>query len=361
MRTPDTVLITADDRSGAMETAAQCADAGLRTWVRSWDGEAVVDTDAQCVVTDLRSRHVSVGESAERVRVAIASAGRPLAHKIDSTLRGNWATEVAVLAEWGGVLVVPAYPSAGRTCVAGEVLVNDVPLVESEFAADLRSAARTSRPADALRRAGVSAVVEAADAAAVGHWLTRGAPGVCVADASTDDDVRAAAEAVVGNAHVVVVGTALAVGAAVVAGYRSDLPLRPQRAALPAGDAVIVCGSRHPASRAQANAASSLPGVSAIYPREDLVADPDIVALELAVRAHDQSHAGLSSVVVLLGGDTADAFLGERAVRVVGSLGPGLAVGEVDLDGRTVTVLTKPGGFGHDQLLVGILGTKETS
>jgi len=55
------------------------------------------------------------------------------------------------------------------------------------------------------------------------------------------------------------------------------------------------------------------------------------------------------------GGDTADAFLGERPVRVVASLAAGLALGEVLIDGRTVPILTKPGGFGQDQLLVELL------
>jgi hypothetical protein len=86
--------------------------------------------------------------------------------------------------------------------------------------------------------------------------------------------------------------------------------------------------------------------------------DPEVVALGLAVRAHDHLGAAGASTVVLLGGDTADAFLGERVVRVLGSLDTGMALGETVVDGRTITIVTKPGGFGHDRTVHDLLSTR---
>jgi uncharacterized protein YgbK (DUF1537 family) len=110
---------------------------------------------------------------------------------------------------------------------------------------------------------------------------------------------------------------------------------------------LIVCGSRHPASRAQARAAAYLDGVEVLLPDEGVTAAPDVVALQLAVRAHDALGARGADLVVLLGGDTADAFLGRRAVSVHGSVGVGMALGTTKVDGRDVAVVTKPGGFGE--------------
>ena len=68
------------------------------------------------------------------------------AHKIDSTLRGNWAAEIRARAHVTGlrVLVVAAWPAMGRTCIGGVVhvrgaSVGDVAehLPEAQLLADL--------------------------------------------------------------------------------------------------------------------------------------------------------------------------------------------------------------------------------
>ena len=102
-------------------------------------------------------------------------------------------------------------------------------------------------------------------------------------------------------------------------------------------------------------AVAGLPGVSVVRPPVNLRADGAVVALELATRAHDYLAAHPCVLVVLLGGDTADAFLGERAVRIHGSVGVGMAYGTVEVDGRSVRVVSKPGGFGATNALVDLL------
>ena len=117
----------------------------------------------------------------------------------------------------------------------------------------------------------------------------------------------------------------------------------------------MVCGTRHPVSRAQAAAVEHLAGVTVLYPPDTLRADPAVVAIELAVRAHDHLAAHDAALVVLLGGDTADAFIGERAAHVIGLVGTGMAYAEVQVEGERVSVVTKPGGFGKDHAVLELL------
>jgi len=60
----------------------------------------------------------------------------------------------------------------------------------------------------------------------------------------------------------------------------------------------------------------------------------------------------------MVGGDTAfqsfQAF-GVNDAFVSGELMPGIAMGEMQLDGRSVTFITKAGGFGDADALVEIL------
>lgn len=347
MRTARSLLVTADDRSGAMECAAQCADAGWWSAVTSWDGERPDGTDVDCEVIDLRSRHVSPEAARERVTAALAIPAVRRAHKIDSTLRGNWAVEIDALRPAGRLIVVPAYPSAGRTCVGGIVRVAGVPVADSEFGTDPRSPARTSRPAPVL------GAREVADLDALRLWLSDTGPGVCVADAVTDGEVEAIVDVVRASPGVVIVGTGLAIGAVARTAGRVPTGL-PSGLGLREGGVLVVCGSRHPVSVRQAEAVAPLTGVSVMLPPPGLRADPEVVALELAVRAHEFVAATDTGTVVLLGGDTADAFVGERVVRVLGSLG-GMALGIIEVGDREISILGKPGGFGNDHTVLDLL------
>jgi len=386
------LAVTADDRTGAMEAAALCADAGLATVVVSWDGETAT---AECVVTDLRSRHLTPRRAAQRMAVATQnhSGGRRV-HKIDSTLRGNWAAEIGVLlVEQRRVLVIPAYPAAGRTCVGGVVFVDGVPVAETAFGRDPTAPATSSRPAEAL------AAVEAATIGDVDNWLTPVCPpaapavaalvppavaalvppavaalvppavaalvppavgaavgaAVAIADAATDERIDQLVSAVGERTDVVIAGPAAVVGA--VARYMSTAA-RHCPPLLPGGPVLVVCGSLHPTSRAQAAAVRGGSGVTVIVAPTDVGIDREVIALELAYRAHEHLATHPTELVILLGGDTADAFIGDRSVIVHGSVGVGMALGTVTIDGHSLMIITKPGGFGTTNALVTLLGTR---
>jgi len=58
---------------------------------------------------------------------------------------------------------------------------------------------------------------------------------------------------------------------------------------------------------------------------------------------------------MLIGGDTAEAFIGDNVVHVFGSLDVGVSLGDADVRGRMLRVASKPGGFGSPNTLVDLV------
>ncbi|WP_186080397.1 four-carbon acid sugar kinase family protein [Burkholderia gladioli] len=128
------LLIVADDLSGAADCAIAFAAAGRRTVV-SLDASAPA-RPAAVLAIDTDTRRLAPAEAARRAADAWRAQrapGRRLYKKIDSTLRGNWAAEVAALAALAGpAIVAPAFPATGRGVIDGRVLVRGVPLEDTE-------------------------------------------------------------------------------------------------------------------------------------------------------------------------------------------------------------------------------------
>ncbi len=129
--------IVADDLTGAMDSSGYFARLGFSTVV-------VLDpdfsSDATVLVITTNSRAEAPEIARERVRQAMhGMAGRVVYKKIDSTLRGNIGEELQVAAEVMAsqkVVVAPAFPAVGRTTLDGILLVNGVPVAETQFAND---------------------------------------------------------------------------------------------------------------------------------------------------------------------------------------------------------------------------------
>ncbi|WP_110640715.1 four-carbon acid sugar kinase family protein [Salinicola sp. CPA57] len=130
---PTRLLILADDLTGTADSAIGCARAGLETTV-ALDAEDIVGTEA--VAIDMDSRGRTPGEAADRHRKALAAwRGRHhyLYKKVDSTLRGNVAAEIASLVDVAGMAIVaPAYPATGRTTRDGRQWLHGRPVEETE-------------------------------------------------------------------------------------------------------------------------------------------------------------------------------------------------------------------------------------
>jgi uncharacterized protein YgbK (DUF1537 family) len=318
------LLVAADDRTGALEVAGSCAAPGAPVTVSVWPE---VPAGEGIVVVDLGTRDLAAGEAVRRVHGV-----RPDAVKIDSRLRGNWAVEAATAARVAGrpLWVVAALPAMGRTCRSGVVRDGDTVV---------------GRPAAALGAAGVAA------------------PDLVVHDAVDERDLRRVGAA--WRAHPPAARPVLAGLAAALAPDAAP----PTTALVP--PVVVACGSLHPVARAELAAlpvdvhvlATELPADA----DADAVVDVDVVAAgdlaEAAVAA-----AGLSARVVALGaalggigtlvvvgGATAAAVLGDGAVRVGGLVVPGVPWAR-RVDGTGPLVVTRSGGFGGPAALPHVLG-----
>ena len=391
---PRRLSVAADDRTGALETAGAVADSGLtatmvpwlaghdggnhqRIGLRSWSGPGDV------LVVDLGSRHLEASHAAARAEAALSIGSERSAHKIDSTLRGNWAAELGALVAAGRrVLLVPSFPAAGRTCVGGVVLEHGVDVSEQHAANDIRSPVRSSRPADHLADAGVRDVVTVRDGDAAIRWLTADSgPGVGVCDAATDEDLRALGVAWGrSDASVVLAGTAATIGAGAAAMVTEDRrsPHRPTLG-LPA---LVVVGSANPIVRAQtdsliaAGAFAQVVGLARVPQSQFAQRVVVLVAPEptgpvthtdastMAAALAEHVHAWLSTTefatLVIVGGDSAAAILGGAVMQVGGTLAPGMPWCRTLVDGKPSgpLVITKPGGFGDADALTSLLGMR---
>jgi uncharacterized protein YgbK (DUF1537 family) len=364
-------LIAADDRTGALETAGALAHDGAGVVPMLTSLGDLPGVGSRAVVVDLATRHVVPDTAATRA-VGVDSIGAArYGHKIDSTLRGNWASELVARHAATGrpVLVVPSYPALGRTCVGGVVLVDDVPVHEGAAGHDVRAPVSNSRPAELLRAAGALDVVGCHDLTDLVDWLE--VPGgIAVADAATDNDLAAIANRWVGVEGVLLAGTSAAIGAAGARLFDSEE--RNERPTVH-GPVLVVCGSAHPRAAEQVGRAEERGArvlrdgyelaLDAIADGQPIVlasprlAEPlsaDEVAAAMAAMARAVSaitathHLG---AVVVIGGDTADAVLGPERIDVGGlvvdgtpwSLWPGR---------DWPLIVTRAGGFGGPDALV---------
>ncbi len=153
-------LVVADDLSGAADCAAGFASAGLSTSVLldpQACGQAQRDVDVLTVDTNSRRDTPAVAAAKlQALLAAPASQGRRVLKKIDSTLRGGWAREVAVLqgALDAMALVAPSFPQMGRTMQAGLVHVHGVRLADTDTW-KLEHVDRDDRAAQQLQAAGL--------------------------------------------------------------------------------------------------------------------------------------------------------------------------------------------------------------
>uniref|UniRef100_UPI002FC8BEAA four-carbon acid sugar kinase family protein n=1 Tax=Ramlibacter sp. TaxID=1917967 RepID=UPI002FC8BEAA len=131
------ILIIADDLSGAADCAIPFARAARRTVVALHPLGPDADTAGLTLAVDADSRRLPPDEAAARTRsiyTAHRRAGQRLYKKIDSTLRGNWAAEVAALRPLAGwAIVAPAHPALGRTVSGGNVYIGGQALADTEL------------------------------------------------------------------------------------------------------------------------------------------------------------------------------------------------------------------------------------
>ena len=400
------ILIIADDLTGAADSAVQFRQAGFSAIMLAQPTRRrSAWPRAQVVSLNLNTRDASL-TAVRRLWERQAPTIRALAqgalvyHKIDSTLRGHPALEVRLLLDCLGTsaaVIAPAFPKLGRCTIDGVHRIDGVPLAETEYHRHSPPAPATSYLPDLLAAdddmrpvhlpwqvldGGVEVVVQ---------WLRDRLAESCqliTADATDERHLDLLTQAVLPLAgHVLLVGSAgwaerLAIayktvlgdaptgpGALGVVGSLSALATRQVHVASQAGVTVVPLGSP---------AAPSLRGkvihnwqsvVRTLAAGRSAVLWTNPGDLRPASRAAGQQMlrtvAGIVrellsttavSGLMIVGGDTAQSIF--RALRVSGlvlegEMAPGVPYGRL-LDGpyAGLATATKAGGFGADTVLV---------
>ncbi|GHT70264.1 membrane protein [Spirochaetia bacterium] len=149
-----TLLMLADDLTGALDTGVQFAKKGISTRVLlspaiPHGGEAENAESAAVLVINTDTRHSSSAD-AGTVITACLEQYRDIPYiykKTDSTLRGNIGAELEALMRARDIRqlpFVPAYPGLGRTTAGGHQLLRGVPINKTDMAADVLNPIRHS-------------------------------------------------------------------------------------------------------------------------------------------------------------------------------------------------------------------------
>lgn len=135
------LLIIADDFTGANDTGVQLKKRGIDTSV-VFDADCMKD-HSRALVIDTESRGLNEQEAYSRVFDICSRAldqGFDFVYKkVDSTLRGNIASEIGAINNCYKpeiIVFAPAYPDNGRTTVNGVQRLDGVPISRTEIARD---------------------------------------------------------------------------------------------------------------------------------------------------------------------------------------------------------------------------------
>lgn len=404
---PDrTWLVLADDMTGAADSSVAFASKGMDTvvgWGDCPDG-AGVSPRVFSYQTDSRSAGaLEAGQRQTQVLERFLSPGRTLFKKIDSTLRGQPAAEIAAAmatmhARFGSAfgILAPAFPKNGRTTVNGRVQVGGLPLEDTELWKRDHTYP-TSDLATIVASAGVCPELVPLDVVRSGHSALRkrlralAAKGdrMAVCDAVTQEDLEALARACLPAGDGTFFVGAGGLSHALASCEGGVAPVHPSLPPSTHGCLVAV-GSLARASRAAARTLASTGRVFHVPVSPDVLLDENARTdrSTLASRVVEALDAGddvlvemllgyapsladgrritrsLASVLkpsglhmsglVVTGGETAGVLLsalGAGALRLRGEVLPGICLG-LTLSENPLPVVTKAGAFGGDDCLV---------
>jgi len=403
------MLVVADDLTGAADCGVACASYGLRTVVVFGDDGG--DAEADVLSVDANTRYMqpekAAAETARHVQRYIRDEGTLLYKKIDSTLRGNVAVELAAALEARRALaaegerivavLAPAFPANGRTTVNGRQLIHGKPLEETALWQYERMTARSYIP-EMLGEAHLRSALVGLDLIRSGgalqeviKTLAREAD-VLVCDADTDEDLRAIADAsmALGRGTVWAGSAGLAYHLPPAAGLtRASAAIAEEP--LATGPSLFVVGSGSSVSREQAEVLASGSDVmtmkiapdillagkesqrwrahelaleEALRAGRDVVVLPDLEPrlesakgplLAAALAEMVRPFAEAVGALVVTGGETARAVFqawGIYRLRLVGEVEAGLPYSVTAGWSRHLPVLTKAGAFGRPDTLL---------
>lgn len=400
------LLVIADDFTGALDTGVQFAASGAETRVVTnieYDFSRT-GREVQVLVLVAETRHVK-WEEAYRMVYGIAKraceSGIPyLYKKTDSALRGNIGSELKAVLDAAGkhtLHFLPAFPRMNRVTRNGIHYIDGSPVHESVFGKDPFEPVTCSYIPDMMRGEVPVTVVESMDG-----WERQN--GVMVYDASTDEALMSIGSFLKEKGEL-----GLTAGCA---GFAAVLPQllglsgkRCERIPLDK-KFLVACGSVNPITVRQLDYAERA-GMKRIRLTPEQKLEKDYLESEEGKRALEEwtktaleedycifdtndlpgcraaceyagSHglslgelrvriadtlgrvvehlvrAGVKSTMLLTGGDTLMGFMrhiGCDEIVPVCEMAPGTVLSQVDIDGRTYSIISKSGGFGEEKLI----------
>ena len=194
-----TLLILADDFTGALDTGVQISKTGAKTVVLT-DPHADLERFADgtdVLVIDAETRHIPPQQAKECVasiaRRAFDMKVQCIYKKTDSALRGNIGAELEAVAQEspeGQLFFVPAFPQMDRTTEHGQQLIAGVPVAQSVFGQD---------PFEPVQNSDVAAIIAQQSklptcTAEPGETIRLEGAGIQIYDAASMEDIRRTGE-----------------------------------------------------------------------------------------------------------------------------------------------------------------------
>jgi uncharacterized protein YgbK (DUF1537 family) len=409
----DRWFILADDLTGAADSAIAFARKRVPATVVWGEARPEDHPDAMVLAYDAATRELDASQAARRHREVLQRFLQPQARlfkKIDSTLRGHPAEEIAamldvVLAQepTTRIVLAPSFPAMGRTVRMAQVCVHGVPLPLTEYwrpgnEPALANLVHLLESAGLRARNVATATIRADSTDLVSEFAMTGPGGsamVAVCDSDTDDDLERIAKAgLTGSRPTLFIGSAgLAHALAQIVSRAGTPRSRPQGSLLSTRGALVVVGSRAAASRA------ALTQMTTLANTHRVTIEPALLAGDLNSPAHlalagavgDSLAAGIDVIVdiappafsegagdpqlvsalatllapaaregsalVATGGETAAALLarlGVQGIKLLDEIEPGIPLG-LTLGEVSVPAVTKAGGFGDENCLKRII------
>jgi D-threonate/D-erythronate kinase len=397
-------LILADDLTGAADCAIAFGKRGRAAEVTWGEVGNVRDHHLPVLAYDAASRGLGPEAAASRHAAVLqrwCGPGRLLFKKIDSTLRGQPATEIAAalahLKSKSGPafgVFAPAFPATGRTTIDGRILVKGRALEDTEVWKRDHTYSNADL-VDVLATAGIRgtkvalATVRGSNLRSTFARLAGKGDIIAACDAETEHDLHLIAEASLdASAATFFIGSAGLAHA--LASLDAGEPAEPLRISPSASGTLIVVGSLAGASRSAARELQAT-GTVAHFPvapetlldggagRGTLAADvmkqlfdggdalieimmdeqPDMSLgpkLSQGLAGALQSVAPVIGAFAATGGETAAVLLsrfGVNGIRLADEIEPGISLG-LSLGRISVPVATKAGAFGDKFSLIRI-------
>ena len=281
-----TLLIIADDFTGALDTGVKMAEYGMRTKVTTDVGADLSGRDGtEILVIDAETRHLRAEEAGAVVKEIVKRAVRQkiphLYKKTDSALRGTVGAELTALLEGSGEKMLPflpALPELGRVTVGGVHYIGDLPVAESIFGRDPFEPVRHSRVAELIGEQSGAPVHEIG----AEEQIPEGLSGICVFDSRSREELLRAGKSLCESGRLRI--------SAGSAGFASVLPellqmerretVRPH----PEAKLLVLCGSVNPITKEQLRQGEEA-GFRRIRLRPEEKLDPDFWTREEGLRA----------------------------------------------------------------------------